>query len=272
MSAKRPTRRQFLRGAAAVGSVMAVDGFAIEPRWLDVVVHRVAVERLPASMEGYRIAQVTDVHLTSLGMLHESIARALDSLHPQLVALTGDVVDSAATLPTLTALCRMFTRPGRTLVATAGNWEHWGNVSLDALDEAYRRGGATFLGNESRTLGGLHLATTDDGCTDRADLARALRDLPHEHPRVLLTHAPGVLDTPPEPPPLCDLALAGHTHGGQVRVPFTAVTPPGSGRFVAGFYDTPYGRAYVSRGVGTSILPVRFLNRPELPVFELVRG
>ena len=70
------------------------------------------------------------------------------------------------------------------------------------------------------------------------------------------------------------LNLAGHTHGGQVRfgaglVPFV---PPGSGRFVSGWYDTPAGRAYVSRGTGTSILPVRFTCRPELPVFRLRQG
>jgi predicted MPP superfamily phosphohydrolase len=69
------------------------------------------------------------------------------------------------------------------------------------------------------------------------------------------------------------LCLAGHTHGGQIRAGSLApFVPPGSGRFVAGWYETEMGPLYVSRGTGTSIVPARFCCRPELPVFELVRG
>ncbi len=74
--------------------------------------------------------------------------------------------------------------------------------------------------------------------------------------------------------PRLDLAFAGHTHGGQVRLPLIGAlwTPPGSGRYVAGWYsmsEAPRARMYVSRGVGTSVLPVRFLCRPEVALITL---
>ena len=66
--------------------------------------------------------------------------------------------------------------------------------------------------------------------------------------------------------------LAGHTHGGQIRGPgCTPVVPRGCGRFRQGFYDAPLGRVYISRGIGTSVVPLRFLCPPELPIFTLRR-
>lgn len=93
-------------------------------------------------------------------------------------------------------------------------------------------------------------------------------------PGFLLTHSPGFLDSIPRQPAPFALTVAGHTHGGQIRlgpglVPFV---PPGSGRFVAGWYDLPIGRVYVSRGTGTSIVPARFTCRPELPIYRLRQG
>jgi predicted MPP superfamily phosphohydrolase len=89
--------------------------------------------------------------------------------------------------------------------------------------------------------------------------------------RLFLTHAPGILDEMPEGAPGFDLALAGHTHGGQVcALGATVWVPPGSGRFRAGMYKTAKGPAYVSRGLGTSVLHARFTCRPELPVIRLV--
>jgi predicted MPP superfamily phosphohydrolase len=86
-----------------------------------------------------------------------------------------------------------------------------------------------------------------------------------------ILHAPAYLDAIARaisPPP--GLILCGHTHGGQVRVPLLpAPTPGASGRFVAGWYRDALAPIYVSRGIGTSIVPARFRCRPELPIFTL---
>jgi predicted MPP superfamily phosphohydrolase len=84
-------------------------------------------------------------------------------------------------------------------------------------------------------------------------------------------HAPGFVDGVPRgrvPQPAA--ILTGHTHGGQIRLPFyTPFTPTGSGRFVAGWYRDTFAPLYVSRGIGTVTLPARFCCPPELPIFTL---
>ncbi|WP_437599267.1 metallophosphoesterase [Sorangium sp. So ce590] len=269
------TRRAFLRSAAA-GAVGlgAADGLLVEPRWLEITRHDIHVAGLPRSLDGFTIAQLTDVHLTSISGLHESVLAAVQEVAPQLVVLTGDVIDAEASLGALTDLCKGVEGSGRKVLATLGNWEHWGKVPIEGLHEAYARGGARLLGNEhTRLPEGLVVAATDDFCSGHHDVVPALRHLPNGPARLFLTHAPGLLDEVPPGAPRFDLALSGHTHGGQVRpLGFSVAVPPGSGRFVAGPYETRAGPAYVSRGIGTSVVPARFLCRPELPVFRLVQG
>jgi hypothetical protein len=157
--------------------------------------------------------------------------------------------------------------------AVVGNWEHWGKVNMSVLAEAFQKTGVRLLGNEHVKLGeGVVLVATDDACSGHACAADAVRGLPKAELKLLATHAPILLDTT-QGGPRFDLAVAGHTHGGQVRVPgFGPWVPPGSGRFLAGMYETAVGKAWVSRGVGTSVVPARLGCRPELAVFRFVRG
>jgi uncharacterized protein len=273
------TRRQMLRaGTAGAIALAGVDAFAAEPRWLDVTRWRVFVPSLPSELEGFTIAHLTDIHLTGIGMLHRAIARAVSDARPDLVAITGDVIDTDANLAHVTELVGLVrdgsSNHGRRVLATLGNWEHWGNVNVTSLARAYERGGARLLADENLGIDrGLTILATDDAASGSADLPRALRDIARDRPRLFLTHAPGILDGPLPNDALAALTLAGHTHGGQVRAgPFAVVVPPGSGRFVKGPYTTPVGPAYVSRGIGTSVIPARFLCRPEMPIFTLQRG
>jgi predicted MPP superfamily phosphohydrolase len=259
--------------AAAASGCAAADAFALEPSWLEITRHDVAVPGLPRHLDGFAIAQVTDAHLTGLGRVEETIARAVRAENVQLVALTGDIIDADRRIPLAEAFCSALRGEGRTVVATLGNWEHWGGVSLEALRAGYARGGARLLVNEFQVLSaGVQLCATDDDTGGDVQLRNAIGS--GGDAKVLLTHSPGFLDALPRQAGPFALTLAGHTHGGQIRlgaglVPFV---PPGSGRFVSGWYDLPIGRAYVSRGTGTSLLPARFSCRPELPLYRLRQG
>jgi uncharacterized protein len=267
------TRRRLLGGAAAIVAGGAVDAFVIEPNWLDVTTHDVRVPELPRSLEGFAIAQVTDAHLQSIGRVEAAIVQALRSFDIQLLAMTGDIIDSAESLPVLRAFCNEVRTPGMRVIATLGNWEHWGRVPDSDLLAAYSNAGAKLLVNETLTLSdGLQVIATDDstgGDPHLGVLAKATGDT-----TLFLTHSPELLDRIPAGDRSFALSLAGHTHGGQVRLGASAVpfVPGGSGRFVAGWYDCAAGQAYVSRGTGTSIAPVRFTCRPELPIFRLRRA
>jgi hypothetical protein len=261
------SRRRFLGASVALGTVAAVDAFGVEPRWLDTPRIDVMVPDLPATLDGFRIVQLTDVHLDGIDYLEEAVRRAVRELQPNLVVLTGDVIDAPARLSTLAELVRGLGESGARVLATPGNWEHWGHVPLQELAQSYAGVGARLLVNATARIEGISLYGTDDA------LAGSIRwsGAPDSGPRVLLTHSPAVLDRVSGLH--FDLSLSGHTHGGQVRLGNLApVLPPGSGRFVAGLYDTPAGRAYVSRGIGTSVIPARFFCRPELPTFVLRRG
>jgi predicted MPP superfamily phosphohydrolase len=268
-------RRKFLQvaGCCAVGFA-AVDAFVIEPSWLDVVEQDVPVPNLPKGLHGFRIAHLSDLHLRRLSGLHEAVVAAIQKASANLVVLTGDCIEDPSALGVLTDLCRSIAMQGREVVATVGNWEHWGHVDMTELDNAYARGGARLLGNESTLLAsGISVMATDDHCSGFDDVRAALRNIPSGSMRLFLTHAPGIFDRLPEDAPKFDFGLAGHTHGGQIRAlgaPLWA--PPGSGRFRAGMYDTAKGRVYVSRGIGTSVVSARFTCRPELPIFRLVNA
>ena len=270
----RGDRRRWLHlalgccGGAGLGWTVGV-----EPRWLEVTEHAFPVPGLPPSLEGLTIAQLSDLHLASLGGLHERVLEELRRTSPQLVVISGDAVEEPARLPVLAELCAALRAPGREVIATRGNWEHWGEVPLDDLRRTYQRSSARLLVNEAALVGGVALMAVDDACSGHADAGAAMRAAPVAPARVLVTHAPGLLDALPAGAPRFDLALAGHTHGGQARAGTATIwVPPGSGRFRAGRYDTAHGPAYVSRGIGTSVLPLRLMCRPELALFRLVRG
>ena len=271
----RVDRRKFLQvaGCCAVGFA-AVDALVVEPSWLEVLEQDVPIPKLPKSLHGFRIAHLSDLHLQRMGRLHEALIAAIQKTAPNLVILTGDSIEDPSALAVLTDLCRLISTDGREVVATVGNWEHWGHVEMAELDKAYARGGVRLLGNESRMLtSGISVVATDDHCSGYDDVQAALRNVPVGSARLFLTHAPGIFDKLPAEAPSFDLGLAGHTHGGQIRAlgaPLWA--PPGSGRFRAGMYDTAKGRIYVSRGIGTSVVSARFTCRPELPIFRLVAG
>jgi len=272
MALGKITRRAAL-GALAVAGSAGVNAVAIEPNWLDVTLHEVSVPGLPSALDGYALAQVTDAHLQGFGAVEEAIVAALREHAVRLVVLTGDLVDSTDRLRVLATFLHEIRTENREIVASLGNWEHWGRIHAEDLTKTYRDAGATLLVNESASLrDGVRVFATDDSTGGRPEFR--MEPPRRGEPSVLLTHSPELLDRYPADAGQRALSLSGHTHGGQVRlgtglVPFR---PRGSGRFVAGWYRTAAGRAYVSRGTGTSILPVRFTCRPELPIFRLRQG
>jgi predicted MPP superfamily phosphohydrolase len=221
------------------------------------------------------VACITDVHL------HRSVhaaARATLALlaheRPEIVVLIGDIYN------TNHAMERLFSWSGDargTLAtfATFGNWEHVAGIDRDSAERYYGRVGVEFLYNSSGRVrvgtAQLTVVGIDDPVAGEPDVAAAVRGLGGADAAIWVVHAPGFVDglrSGRFPPPAA--ILTGHTHGGQVRLPFyTPYTPTGSGRFVAGWYRDTLAPLYVSRGIGTVALPFRFCCPPELAIFTL---
>jgi predicted MPP superfamily phosphohydrolase len=251
-------------------------GLAFDTAALDIHDVPVAVPRLPRHLEGLTIAHLTDLHVWRLGRLEERILAAVQARDPAVVVLTGDMISSPKALPLLAEFCRALTAPGREVLAIRGNHEVWAKIPVAVLHRLYRRAGARLLMNEHVALdAALTIVGTEDSVTQHYDLRAALRGLPPTPVRIHLSHAPEVFDWPGGPAVSFGLCLAGHTHGGQIRVPFLPpYVPEGAGpRFVAGWYPhTKMGPAYVSRGIGTTLIPLRLNCPPELPFLRLRRA
>ncbi len=268
------SRRKLIVGSGALTLLAAVDAFALEPNWLRVTEHSIPVRGLPRTLDGYQVAQITDAHLRHIGPVEEHIIREIRNREVPLVVLTGDMIDDSSRLHILEEFCSHFRGDQRTVLAALGNWEHWARIPTDRLRSVYQASNVNLLINESIVAdSAIRVVVTDDATGGTVRINEAIRDNAARAASLFLTHSPELLDRLPKMIGRFDLVLAGHTHGGQGRLgPFAPMRPPGSGRFISGWYEVPIGRAYVSCGTGTSVVPARFACRPELPIFTLRQG
>ena len=264
------SRRRFLRRtaflAAAAPAAVAIDGLLVTPRRL--VTSAIGTGD-GLTGERLRVVQVSDLHVRRIGGLERRLLEALHAAPADVVVITGDAIDRADRLPVLDRLLGEFPRGPRTL-AILGNWEYRCGVDLDALDRMYRRHGIELLVNRSVEVphhgGRARITGLDDAVGGRPDARAALATAASLPGHLVLAHCPvtrDALDLPAEHP--ASLLLAGHTHGGQVAPCGVAtVLPRGCGRYVAGWYRDGGPPMYVSRGIGTSLVPVRIGATPEL--------
>jgi predicted MPP superfamily phosphohydrolase len=268
------SRRRFIAVAGGVfGAAVGADAFAVEPARVLVSRHDVPVRGLAPDLDGVRIAQVTDVHFPGNVEAAQATLGHLRRERPEIVVLTGDMTEHRSALPQVAEFAAA-ARGSIATVATLGNWEYKCQAT-DRAEDTYRNAGVELLVNGKREVrvGGASvvLVGLDDPVLGRPDVHRARAGLRSGSTEIWLVHAPGFMSWPRTPisgTPL--LVLAGHTHGGQVRFPLVpALTPEGSGRFVAGWYRDTFAPLYVSRGIGTTTIPVRFRCPPELPIFTL---
>lgn len=269
---ERLGRRRFLVSAGAFGAALVGDACAVEPWRVRARYHDVAIAGLPPALDGLRIAQISDTHLPGNRRASRVAAEIIARERPEVVVLTGDICESAESLDALTA----FVGRVRGTLGTFGiygNWERKARIPPALLGRAYAAAGAQLLVSRSAAVerGGARLGIVglDDGMYEAPDLARAL-DRPAPDAELWLVHCPQFVDVVPAgiTPPAA--LLAGHTHGGQIRLPgWTPYTPLGSGRYVAGWYRDTAMPLYVTRGVGTVIVEARLFCVPELPIFTL---
>jgi predicted MPP superfamily phosphohydrolase len=271
------SRRRFIALTGSVlGAAVGTDAFAVEPERVLVSRHDVPVRGLAPELDGLRIAQVTDVHFPGNVDAAQATLMHLRRERPEIVVLTGDMTEHRDAMPQVAGFARA-ARGSIATVATLGNWEYIGEAATTA-GEVYRGVGVELLVNGSREVrvgeASIVLVGLDDPVLGRPDIHRARAGLSSASAEIWLVHAPGYMSKPrPHFPNAPLLVLAGHTHGGQVRLPFVpAYTPVGSGRFVAGWYHDTFAPLYVSRGIGTTTIPVRFRCPPELPIFTLRRA
>lgn len=236
-------------------------GYAIfvEPNWIEVTRHSY---HPPAGFKlttPLKIGHLTDLHTRGIGRREKKLLAILAAEKPDVIVITGDTVSDSYKSSRL-LLSALHAPLG--VYVVRGNWENWlppGNERAH-----YALAGVKLLVNEGGPLRpDIWVAGVDDSGTGTPNLDAGLAGAPPDALRILLFHSPAYFD---QVAGKIQLALAGHSHGGQVRIPFLPALwlPRGAGRYVEGWFEKNGSRMYVSRGVGTSIAPLRFACRPEV--------
>jgi predicted MPP superfamily phosphohydrolase len=263
-------------GGGAIAALVYFYARQIEPRWLDFRTRPIKLRGLASAFDGYRIVQLSDLHLAEGKLLTpdrlESIVRRVNQLRPDLILITGDFVSHVdATSHNGIARLRGLHAPDGVFAIT-GNHDYWSGVT-DVV-QAVERAGIRVLCNDHvlirRSGAVLAIAGLDDIWEGQYDLDAALRGLPAGAPVILMAHEPNYADFAAKDGRVA-LQLSGHSHGGQVRLPGIGplALPDLAYRYPMGLYRVGEMLLHVSRGIGLAEIPFRFNCRPEITTFVL---
>lgn len=253
---------------------------------LELNTYTIKSEKLPESFSGYRIAHVSDLHNAEMGKDNGKLLAMLREAEPDIIAITGDFIDSRYTN------IEIALRFAEEAIKIAPCYYVTGNHEARVSEYSIMRSklselGVTVLSDERIELEkngqSISILGVDDPSfqTDylfgdaQTVMRTKLQALASENGvyTVMLSHRPELFDTYVEGG--IDLVLSGHAHGGQFRLPLVGgLVAPNQGLFPkydAGLYTTGKTNMIVSRGIGNSIIPFRFNNRPEVVLIELAR-
>lgn len=282
----RHVARLWLRSLALLAALFA-PWLVWQSTAVAVVRVEISVSGLPGAFDGFTVAHISDIHGRRIDP-QGTIISAIRAARPDIIAATGDFVDSSATeLPRVTPFLQALADISPTY-AVSGNHDYLAGWPVVAA--ALRDCGIVVLENQSvkilRQGQELILAGISDPMTRRHDLEAAIPS-GSGSPIILLSHSPFLhrslredqgrdprVDAALAPLKSVSLTLAGHTHGGQIKLPLVGAMSNASGRpfprsYVEGLSREGEGWLYISRGLGYTILPLRFLSRPELTLITL---
>jgi len=258
----------FIHVLAIIGILCFLYGFFIEPYWIEVKTIQIRTEKL--SRTGFRLVQISDLHCGKKPRNEKKLVELVNALKPDVIVFTGDtlMLHTPSALP-------LFKETMKKLEAGLGKFAVRGNVDVWYLPDLDFFGGTGFevLDADSRKLQKNSETFYISGlsCEHPSAFRYVLKDVPDDRFSIFLYHYPGLIED------LngfnVDLYLAGHTHGGQVALPFygALVTLSESGKkYESGMYTIEDKILYVNRGIGGHAWSVRFFARPEITVFDIM--
>ena len=256
MKTSKLTRRQFLGLSAGTASLLTADALWIEPSAIKTRFVQITHDR-----PTHRLVQFSDTHHKGdRAYLVEAVA-TINGLSPDFVCFTGDLVEQAHFAPEALEILKGIKSP---LYGVPGNHDYTSGTDFKAINEAFATTGGRWLLNENIVLDGGAINLIGSTCSS----PNMLVGLPNAK-NIAMIHYPEFVEKLKGKN--FDLIMAGHSHGGQVRLPIYGAiyVPKGTGRYDMGLYHTPVGPLYVNPGLGFVTVDVRFNCRPEITVFEV---
>ncbi|KKE79092.1 metallophosphoesterase [Bacilli bacterium] len=278
-------RRTFLK--RGIGSLITLFGLSgggyfyakeLEPRMIKFQHELIQSKKIPPSFDNFKIAQFSDTHIGfhyTVDQLSELIEK-INANHPDVIVFTGDLVDNPNEFDAYTSiqekLKRLDAPYGKFWIY--GNHDH-GGYGTEIIKKVMKESDFHLLQNSHTVIekeaDRFILAGIDDVMLGKPDLTVALNQVNHELFTILLAHEPDYADIASKYP--IDVQLSGHSHGGQVRLPWIGdlYTPDYAEKYVKGKYmlNKDTFTLYVNSGIGTTRLPYRFLCKPEIHIFTL---
>jgi len=276
------SRRDFLKisfRTIMTGVVGGLVGFMystlVEIEWIDIQHVNLTLPRLPKEFNGYRMVQISDIHFDDW-MTPVKISKTVDmvnQLEPDMIAITGDFV-SMNHEHNEKAIIEEFGRltPKDKIIAVLGNHDHW--TDADLVRNILKESGIINVSNDIFALwrgsAPLYFCGVDDYWERKDRLDYILEILPNRGCAILLAHEPDYVDTSALTGRF-DLQISGHSHGGQVIIPFIGppMVPLYAEKYPVGLYRVKEMFLYTNRGIGMIPPRVRFNCRPEITVFTL---
>ncbi len=246
-----------------IGGMTLGYAYFIETKWLEITRHQINLKS--NSNKKLKIIQISDLHTMGIGTIEEKMIEVVQSEKPDFIFLTGDIATPGGTNFGYEKVLKEM-KAQKSIYYIPGNWEDWEPIT--DLPNILKRNNIIDLTNKSIRLDEkLWLTGFADAPTGNPDLS-ILKNIPNDSKIISIFHSPVFFDKISS---LIDLAFTGHTHGGQIRLPLIGAIalPPGSGDYDQGWFQKNRAKMYVNRGIGTSIVPLRFLCRPEISVFEI---
>lgn len=270
-------RRRFLKFALSGSALLLAGAYPtfIERNLVFVNRYQIPVSGLPPSFHGYTIAHLTDFHLGLLVSENfvKNVVNITNQLKPDLIVCTGDYVHDRNTSKTIDRVWPMLSQLQAKdgVYSVLGNHDHWADANrsqywLERTGQNLRhQSKAIYRGKERIVLGGA-----GDYWEDELGIDTAFASSDEHDYRILLAHNPDSADSTFQTP--LSLVISGHTHGGQVVVPFYGppVLPVQNKKYTSGLVQTEKTPVFISRGLGWALYPVRFNCPPEIALLELV--
>lgn len=229
------------------------------------------LRRLPKKLDGFKIIQLSDIHHSPFtGLDHiERVVKVANRLRPDMFILTGDYVshEREYIAPVADVLGRLRSRFGT--YACLGNHDHW--TDADLVTHLFQGEGINMLVNEGVRFeahgASFWLAGVDDYMVGKTDVQAALKGAFPDEMKLLLAHNPIIFREAARSG--IDLTLSGHTHGGQIKIRDDEKRILPRRKFHAGLYERKNSQLYVTRGIGTVVVPMRYQCPPEITFLEL---
>lgn len=272
-------RRTFIKLSVSAGVLALLGSYPIliERNIVTINRYRIFLDDLPKSFDGFTVAHLTDLHLGTLvsESFIEGVVTKTNNLNTDIIACTGDYVHQRNTTKEIDTVWPILSklRAKHGVYSVLGNHDHWADTGrslywLNRIGQNIRHKSTSITrGGEKLTIGGA-----GDFWEDEVNIDKAFAETQESECRILLSHNPDSIDQHFNTK--ISFTLSGHTHGGQVRIPYygAPVLPVKNKLYSSGVISTAKTKMFISRGIGWSIYPIRLNCYPEIAVLELRRS